>query len=71
MRGTTRRVSLPLQRQFREVSPFSATTEGFGVNHTGSKWAKIEQQGWDNASRGMPEVIEEYEGRQVSVRCQS
>ena len=47
---------------FVKCAPFSATTEGFGVNHTGSKWAKIEQQGWDNASRGMPEVIEDSGG---------
>jgi hypothetical protein len=71
MRGTTCRVLLPPQWQFREVGPFSATTEGFGVHHTGSKWAKVGQQGWGNASREIPEVIREYEGRQVSVRCRS
>jgi hypothetical protein len=57
--------------EFREASPFSATTEGCATNCTASERAKIGQQGCGNASREIPEMIKEYERRQVSVRYRS
>jgi hypothetical protein len=57
--------------EFREAIPFGATTESFGTNHTAAERAKIERQGCGNASRKIPEVIKEYERRQVSIRYRS
>ena len=52
--GTFDRVLLPPRRKFREVSPFSATTDGCGTNHLAVGRSKIGQRERGNACARYP-----------------